>query len=367
MKPYEPEKLPLKSIDWAAHVSSVGAANAQLARYDGMLRSIVNPAVLLSPLTIQEAVLSSRIEGTRASMEEVLEYEADPSEKIEPSKYADIQEIINYRRAMGAAVSKLEERPLCLNLVRELHGVLLDSVRGRDRNPGEFRKIQNYIGLPGSPIEKAIFIPPEPASVMPALHNWEDYLHFKEKDPLVQLAVAKAQFELIHPFLDGNGRIGRMLIPVFLFSKEMLSSPMFYMSAYLEANRDIYYHRLQAISKEGDWDGWISFFLTAVVEQAEANIKKTNAILDLYGQMKRKVPEITRSQYAIQAIDSLFDRPIFQVSDFTKRSEIPKDSARRIINALRSDDVIKELRPGKGRRAATLIFQALIDITREGY
>ena len=365
MDTYQPDLLPLKSIDWTAHISLVGKANAQLARYDAMLQNIVNPGVLLSPLTIQEAVLSSRIEGTQASMEEVLEYEANPKEELEPSKYADIQEIINYRKAMGLAVTKLKERPLCLNLIRELHAVLLDSVRGRDGNPGEFRRMQNYIGLPGTPIEEAIFVPPSPEDITQTLYNWENYLHYPEKDTLVQLAVVKAQFELIHPFLDGNGRIGRMLIPVFLFAKKQLSSPVFYMSTYLESHREIYYQRLQAISREGDWNGWISFFLTALIEQAKININKTREILELYNQMKQRIPEITRSQYAIQAIDALFDRPIFQVSDFITRSAIPKDSARRMINALRKENIIKSLRPGRGRRAAILSFPVLVDITKE--
>ena len=173
MRPYEPDSLPISSIDWAAHVPLIGQANAALARYDGMLQSIVNPAVLLSPLTAQEAVLSSRIEGTQASVEEVLEYEADPEEEMEPSKRSDIQEIINYRRAMGMAVERLRERPLCLKLFKELHAVLLDSVRGRNKAPGEFRRSQNYIGPPGSPIEKATFVPPSPDRLAPALDNWE--------------------------------------------------------------------------------------------------------------------------------------------------------------------------------------------------
>jgi len=365
MNPYVPQTLPLESIDWAAHVSLIGQANAALARYDGMLQSIINPEVLLSPLTTQEAVLSSRIEGTQASMEEVLEYEAAPKEHIESSKYADIQEIINYRRAMRMAVTRLSGRPLCLNLFKELHSILLDSVRGRDRAPGEFRRIQNYIGPPGCSIEEATFVPPSPERVSPALDNWEKYLHSDEKDRLVQLAVVKAQFEIIHPFLDGNGRMGRMLIPLFLFEKGLLSSPMFYLSAYLEAQREVYYHRLQSVSAKGDWNGWISFFLRAVIEQAETNSRKTREILDLYDRMKQSLPEIIRSQYAVQAIDALFDRPVFQISDFINRSKIPEASARRILNGLRENGSIKELRAGGGRRAAVLIFPELIAITED--
>ena len=229
MKPYEPEILPLENIDWTSFIPLLGTAHASLARYDGMLQSMVNPQILLSPLTTQEAVLSSRIEGTQATMEEVLEFEADPNEPIEPEKKADIQEIINYRHAIRHAVEGLKKLPLCLNLLKELHVILLNSVRGRNKAPGQFRRVQNFIGPMGAGIENATFIPPSPERVDPAMGDWEKYLHFEEKDRLVQLAVAKAQFELIHPFLDGNGRMGRMLIPLFLYEKQLLSQPMFYL------------------------------------------------------------------------------------------------------------------------------------------
>jgi len=361
--PYIPEELPLKSIRWADHISLIGKANAALARYDGILQSIVNPAVLLSPLTTQEAVLSSRIEGTQATLEEVLEYEASPKEKRTPEKVADIQEIINYRNAMSVAVEEMKERPLCLNLVRELHRVLLESVRGRNKAPGEFRRIQNFIAPFGASIEEASFVPPSPEKVLPTLSNWEKYLHFEEKDPLVQLAVAKAQFELLHPFLDGNGRIGRILIPIFLYDKQLLSSPMFYLSAYLERNRPFYYERLNAISRKGDWNGWIRFFLTALVEQAEENSAKARAILGLYERMKQVVPEVTRSQYAVQAIDAIFKYPVFLSTDFITSSSIPRDSALRILNSMKEGRIIEVIREGKGRRPTLMAFMELIGIT----
>ena len=362
MKPFIPQTLPLKDIDWAILVPLIGSANASLARYDGMLQSIVNPDVILSPLTTEEAVLSSRIEGTQISIEEVMEFEADPNERIEPSKYSDIKEIVNYRFAIDAAIEKLKKRPLCLNLFKELHKILLDSVRGKNKAPGEFRRVQNFVGPPGCSIEEATFVPPSPELIGPALDNWEKYLHYDEKDKLVQLAVAKAQFEIIHPFLDGNGRIGRMLIPVFLFEKGLLSSPMFYLSAYLEKERDVYYQRLQDISKTGAWNRWISFFLTAIIEQAESNIKKVNLILDLYEKMKKEVPRITHSQYAIQAIDTMFSRPIFKSTDFIKRSGIPKGTAIRILNTLRKEEIILDLRPKKGSRGATMVFFELMKL-----
>lgn len=218
MDPYIPDTFPLESIDWGMHVSLIGRANAALARFDGMLQTVVNPDVLLSPLTTQEAVLSSRIEGTEATMEEVLEYEANPGGQIGEEHRADIQEIINYRKATRYAVEALEKKPLHLNLILSLHEVLLDSVRGRNKAPGSFRRVQNFIGPPGGTQETATFVPPSMDRMAPAL-NWEKYLHSEERDVLVQLAVVKAQFELIHPFLDGNGRIGRMLVPVFLFTR----------------------------------------------------------------------------------------------------------------------------------------------------
>lgn len=362
-QPYKPMQLPLDCIDWGSLVSLVAQANAALARYDGILENMVNPALLLSPLTTQEAVLSSRIEGTQATLEEVLEFEADPRRKIEPNKRADIQEIINYRQAMQHAVELLEKRPLSLNLIRELHSILLDSVRGANKAPGEFRRIQNWIGPPGCSIEEATFVPPSPDMLPDALDNWEKYFHFDEKERLVQLAVIKAQFELIHPFIDGNGRIGRMLVPLFLYEKRLLSKPMFYLSAYLERNRELYYQRLNAISEKNDWDGWIRFFLTAVTDQAKDNTRKARAILDLYEEMKRRVPEITRSQYAIQAIDALFASPVFQSADFVRRSRIPKDSAYRVLSELKQAGIVQDIREGRGRRAAIMIFSKVLEIT----
>jgi len=363
MEPYIPDTLPLDNIDWTAHVSLIGKANAALARYDGILQGIINPEILLSPLTTREAVLSSRIEGTQASLEDVLQYEADSSITITPEKQADIQEIINYRIAMKAAVDDLQKRPLCINMIRDLHRILLTSTRGRDKEPGEIRRIQNYIAPPGTPIERATFVPPSPLDVMDALSNWEAYFHSEEKDVLVQLSILKAQFELIHPFRDGNGRIGRMLVPLILYRKKMLSTPMFYISAYLERNRDEYYEHLLVISRDGNWNGWISFFLRAVVEQAEENSQKATQVLGLYDDLKHRVPEITHSKYSISAIDTIFSRPIFSSVYFIEHSHIPKESAHRMLKQLETAGIVKVLHSGSGRRPTTYIFPELIAIS----
>ena len=363
MEPYIPDTLPLDNIDWTAHVSLIGMANAALARYDGILQGIVNPEILLSPLTTREAVLSSRIEGTQASLEDVLQYEADSNITITPEKQADIQEIINYRIAMKTAVDEMQKRPLCINMVRDLHRILLTSTRGRDKEPGEIRRIQNYIAPPGTPIERATFVPPSPLILMDALSNWEAYFHSEEKDILVQLSILKAQFELIHPFRDGNGRIGRMLVPLILYRKKMISTPMFYISAYLERNRDEYYERLLAISRDGNWNEWISFFLRALVEQAEENSQKATHVLRLYDDMKHRVPEITHSKYAISAIDTIFSRPIFSSVYFIEHSHIPKESAHRMLKQLETAGIVEVLHVGSGRRPTTYIFPELIAIS----
>jgi len=198
---------------------------------------------------------------------------------------------------------------------------------------------------------------------MDALSNWEEYLYSTERDPLVQLAILKAQFELIHPFLDGNGRIGRMLVPIILYHKKILSRPMFYISAYLERNREVYYERLLGISSDGDWNGWISFFLQAIVLQSEENSVKARAILGLYNDMKTRVPEITRSQYSVQAIDVLFSSPIISSSDFATKSGIPSRTAQRIVARLEQKGILRLLREGKGSRSPIYLFPGLLDIT----
>jgi len=358
MKPYEPQPLPLPKLQWESLIRLIGPANAALARYDGILQGIINPAVLLSPLRTQEAVLSSRIEGTQATLKEVLVFEA--SHELKPEKAQDIQEIINYRTAMQMAVESLAVRPISLNLIKQIHSILLDTVRGHDRARGAFRTEQNWIGRPGSPIEQARYVPPAPLGLMAHLDNFEKYIHYEEADRLVQLAIVHGQFELIHPFLDGNGRVGRILIPLFLYEKELLSSPMFYLSAYLEAHRDAYYDGLQAISVSGDWEGWIRFFLTAVAEEATANSEKAKAILDLYDAMKKEFARVTKSQYSIQALDALFDVPVFSTSDFIKRTGIPKRSAMRILDALADARQVTTVLKGKGRSPTVLAFGKLI-------
>ncbi|MBF0231527.1 MAG: Fic family protein [Desulfamplus sp.] len=331
-----------------------------VARFDGLLQSMQNPAVLLSPLTTQEAVLSSKIEGTQVTLQEVLEFEADPTEHKD--KHDDIEEVLNYRKAMHYAVENLEKVSFSGRLIKGVHSILLDGVRGQNKDRGNFRSGQVHIGK-SKDIADASFVPPPPQDIPGAFSNLEKYCHEQEKDDLVQLAIVHAQFEIIHPFWDGNGRVGRIILPIFLYFKGVLSRPMFYLSAYFEKNRDEYYTHLQGISTRNDWESWIEYFLRAVIEQAKDNVSKAKAIHDLYDQKKLRIVELTHSQFAIQTLDFLFSFPIFTSTQFVSHAGIPYRTAQRILLSLAEGGVVKEVRKKKGRLPAVYLFPKLIQIT----
>ncbi len=364
MKPYIPDSLPLQNLDYRYLFAFIGDANAELARYDGLLQGIPNPAVMLSPLTTREAVLSSKIEGTQATIDEVLQQEAGLLQTGE--KYKDIQEISNYRKTLFLAAEHLQDYPIRLGLIREMHKKLLNSVRGENKTPGEFRTDQNWIGKPGCTIDEAMFIPPAPLQMLDFLRDWESYINIDDVDFLLQTAVMHAQFELIHPFKDGNGRIGRILIPLFLFQKKKLSQPMFYLSEYLEAHRDEYYQRLRDISGAQDWNGWIAFFLQAVTYQAQENSTRARAIMALYEDMKNKIQQITHSQYAVYLLDAIFSKPIFTTSDFADQLQrehtVHKKTTLRLLGQLKKSGIMIELQPARGRKSSVLCFPDLINL-----
>lgn len=362
MKAHLPPSLPLSTIRWEQLIELIGRANRALAHYDGILHGVPNPSVLLAPLTTQEAVLSSKIEGTQATLGEVLKYEAGDIQTSEP-KRLDIQEIINYRKALRLAEAGLKRRPFHLNQLLQLHGVLLDSVRGRGKARGQFRRTQNWIGLPGSPIEEAHFVPPDAMDLPGLLDNWEKYYHFEERDPLVQLAVIHAQFEIIHPFLDGNGRLGRILIPLFLCEKGVLSRPFFYLSAYLEKNRVEYVSRLRALNDPAAWTDWIAFFLKALIAQAQSNATTARKMLALYEDIKLRAVDATRSRYAVLLVDRLFEHPIFRPSQIRLKGKGPsRQMIQRLLIQMKTSGILKVLREGSGRRAQVLALHELINL-----
>ena len=359
---YHVGRFPPKELDWPRLLPLVGPANAAVARYEGVLHGIPNANVLLSPLSTQEAVLSSKIEGTQATFGEVLEFEAAGKSTDDSPKEADIFEVLNYRGAMRKGVDLMRTLPLSQRVLKGAHEVLMHGVRGQNKSPGQYRRIANWIGKPGCSMQEARFIPPGADRVELAMSDWERYLHGPAPDLLVQMAILHAEFEAVHPFLDGNGRLGRLLVPLFLVEKKMLSSPNFYISDFLETHRDEYYDRLLGVSRDDDWTGWCIFFLTALKQQAESNQSKAVRILDLYRQKKDWIADLTHSHQAVKALDWFFVRPVFTASDFVSNAGISRPTASRILKLCRENKLLREIRPASGRRAAFLAFPELLNI-----
>lgn len=361
---YHYDTFPTRDLDWARLIPLLGPASAGLARYDGLLSAIPNVHVLLSPLVTQEAVLSSKIEGTHVTIGEVLEIEAGgASTSFTQPKRDDAEEVLNYRRAMRACVAEMEHRPFSQQILRGAHKLLMHGVHGRDKAPGNYRFDQNWIGPAGCAMATASFVPIAPEHLQAGMDTWERYFgSTTEPDALVQLAILHVEFEALHPFKDGNGRLGRMLIPLFLCQRKLLASPDFYMSGYLERNREEYQERLRAVSRDGDWTGWCAFFLKGVREQAGENERRARAILALYERIKMQVTDLTHSQHAIRAVDFLFQAPIFAAPTFTQHSEIPKPTASRILALLRDRGILLTLEEGRGRRPGIYAFRELLNV-----
>ena len=365
MRPFVPFELPVRDLDFEKLIGSVEEASKKLSMYNGILQVIPNPHILLAPLTTKEAILSSKIEGTQVSFTELLQYEAD--EKYNEAKKNDIDEVLNYKTAMLEAEKMFEVRPFIhLNMIRDLHAILLDGVRGNNKARGEFRKVQVYIGSVGCNIENASFIPPEAQNVLPALDKWEKYINSDIQTTLIQCAVMHAQFEMIHPFLDGNGRMGRMLIPLFLYQKEYICKPVFYLSEFFEANRQEYYCKLNSISSGNNWNEWVEFFLKAVVEQSNKNILKSKEIIDLYNRMKEDFIRITHSEFAVSILDNLFKKPIIASNELCSLAKINTTRTANILfKKLVESKVLRIEREGKGNRPTIYSFDELIKVSEK--
>lgn len=362
---YHLGRFPPEILNWEKLIPFLGKASASLARYDGLLSAIPNAMVLLSPLTKQEAVLSSKIEGTNVTLGEVLEIEAgiEPQNITQP-KRDDAVEILNYRLALQYCSESLMDRELSLSLLKEAHQLLMEGVRGRDKSPGQFRVRQNMIGARGSKkLSEASFIPIATEHLISGMESWETFLNKNDyPDPLVQLAIAHIEFEALHPFEDGNGRLGRMILPLFLYKKKILSGPSFYMSGYLELHREIYHRLLREVSEYDNWTEWCEFFLQGIIDQASENEGKARKILNLYDKIKNKVTEITHSQHAIKAVDYLFNDPVFSGPQFSSLSEIPRPTSARILRILRDQGILHTLEEGRGRRPGYYVFRELVNI-----
>lgn len=287
-------------------------ADRALGRLDGATSILPNPDLFVAMYVRQEAVLSSQIEGTQSTLEDVLEFEIDAKGQEHPK---DIQEVVNYVNAMHYGLEQLTELPLCLRLIRGIHGKLLEGVRGSERTPGEFRKSQNWIGPTGCNLAKASFVPPPVSEMNQALDNLEKFLHDTTSLPaLIHCGLAHAQFETIHPFQDGNGRIGRLLITFLLCQRGILHRPLLYLSHYLKFHRTEYYDRLMAIRTDGDWEGWLKFFLRGIYEVSQSATATARSILNLREEHCQLIDQqIPGSNYGRRLLDLLFERPVVNV------------------------------------------------------
>jgi Fic family protein len=351
------------TLEWQpALVAALSAADQAVGRLAGEGRQLPNPHLLIRPFLRREAVLSSRIEGTQATLGELLAAEAGAAAGRSP---ADLREVANYVAALEAGVDRLRELPLSLRLVRELHARLMEGMRGGDAHPGEFRRVQNWVGPPGCSIAQATFIPPPPNEIPPLLGAWEAFLHDRTLPPLVQIALAHHQFETIHPFLDGNGRVGRLLITLFLVERDILPSPLLYLSAFFEATRPEYYRRLQAVRNEGDWQGWLHYFLDGVARQAEDAVQRAERINKLLAGW-RSLAAASTSRAVPGLVDLLAENPYWTVKRAAERLDVAYTTAQRAIERLIEAGVMQQI--GDARRdrlfCATEILAILEEPTR---
>ena len=341
----------------------IDVATAALARYDGLLEAIPNPGVLLSPLSTQEAVLSSKIEGTQVTLSEVLEIEAGGGEALPRPKLDDAEEIRNYRNALLYASSGVKTKRFTLFNLRESHRLLMQGVRGQNKAPGSFRQVQNWIGRPGALLDKASYVPASMEVLDSCMEQWMNYYQNRDvPNPLVQLAIIHAEFEAIHPFLDGNGRIGRMLIPLFLTERVKLQGPFFYMSGYLEERRDEYYERLKAVSRDGAWTEWCIFFLAGIAEQAVANQRMTQSIISLHKELRLDASIMPKSSVKERALEFMFSRPIFSSNDLVDEVGVKRYSVTRMLKKLCDVGILEQIRSARGTKPAIYKFSSLLDI-----
>lgn len=276
------------------------------------------PELLIGPFLRREAVLSSRIEGTQTNIADLYAYEAGqlylPGMQPAPPPEADVQEVLNYVTSLRFGLQRLESLPISRRLIRELHERLMQGVRGHDATPGEFRRIQNWIGRSGANVRDAEFVPPSVAELEPCLDALERYIHSDDATPpLMRIALIHYQFEAIHPFRDGNGRIGRLLISLLLHHWRLLPVPLLYLSAYFERRRSSYYDRLLAVSEHGDWNGWLAFFLEGVAEQSRDAINRAKRLQNMQHQWRQQVTYARSSALLLRLIDSLFESPVLSI------------------------------------------------------
>ena len=318
------------------HLDEASRAVATLA---GVGETIPNPLLLIRPFMRREAVLSSSIEGTQASLSDVFMYEASGVRK------GDVLEVINYVLALEVGISELEKLPVCLRLINKMHAKLLEGVRGEEKRHGILRHEQVWIGSEGAGIGEARFIPPPPDMVSDLMLDWEQFANEEHLTlpPLIQCALLHYQIEAIHPYLDGNGRIGRLLIILYLCSKKILPTPLLYLSAYFERNRNLYYDQLYGLSVTGDWHEWLNYFLDGVIEQANDALQRVRIIRELEEQYRHKLQELGESANSLRLVEELFAFPVTTTPRVAKFLDVSSAGARGILQRLTRAGIIEEI------------------------
>lgn len=328
-------------------VRTLSDADRALAELAGTGRNMVNPRVFISPFVRREAVLSSRIEGTEADIEDVYAFEAGqlplPELKAFPRRL-DAQEVLNYVHALEYGLVRINELPVSLRFIRELHEILMRGVRGEEYTPGEFRRTQNWVGPPGCSMEEATFVPPSVRKMHEALNSFEGYLHYDDPyPPLMRLAFIHYQFEAIHPFLDGNGRVGRLLISLMLVSWDLLPHPLLYLSAFFESNKRDYYDLLLAVSTSESWREWVMFFLKGVSEQSRDALQKANRLQDLQAEWHERLTRARVSALLLRLADSLFDSPVVTIPIAQRILDVTYSSARNNVEKLVQAGILRQV------------------------
>jgi Fic family protein len=360
---YHYDQFPPKELNYTIFIQQLINATDAIARFDQMLKSMHSNEILLAPLRNQEAVISSRIEGTISTMDEILQYEADYDGTDSLNVRSDVIETILYQRALkNAQKAIIDGYELSTSFIKQLHQQLLYLGRGANKAPGEFKKEQNFLA---DKIKKEIqFIPISPEKLTDGLENLFSYLA-ESKDPvLIKTALMHLEFEALHPFQDGNGRIGRMLITLFLWKSKVISEPHFYISGYLEENKDLYIDLMRKVSQTGDWNVWCEFFLTAIEKQAVKNLQVAESIQNLYEEMKSRFSEVLASKWSVNALDFVFTNPVFRNSKFTSNAGIPAPTAAKFAKKLIEAGFIVTREEASGRRSALYSFEPLMKLVR---
>lgn len=362
---YHYDQFPPAGVKLEDFVLELLDATDALARYDQMLKNMHNSEILLAPLRNQEAVISSRMEGTISTMDEILRYEADSNEHEADAKNTrqDVVETILYQRALNNAQKAMNDGyPMSQHLVKTIHQQLLSFGRGASKSPGQYKTEQNY--LADKIRQEVLFVPISPEKLEEGMEKLFNYIEEDGAPTLLKTALMHLEFEALHPFLDGNGRIGRMLITLFLWKSNMISAPHFYISAYFEKHKDAYIDLMRNVSQNNDWGPWCKFFLQAIAHQAKANLQIAENIRNLYEEMKQVFSDVLASKWSVATLDFIFTNPIFRNNKFTSQSGIPGPTASRFTRILLEKELIRTQEEAAGRRPALYSFEPLLRLVR---